>query len=441
MEIEIAVGIAILVVLVFLATVDAGFSRISDVGLRRLTAESEDGPKSGTTQFLREILDNRPRFRLVLSSAIQVLLISFTIVVILIILRPNLETSWLALSALLVCIAATVLFRQVVPRMLVKNDTERKLLFLLPIVRPIYGVTAAVIEPFTSSQRLKEQQKLERTIAPDATTDERADDTADDFQALMEVGEAEGIIEEEERELIESMVEFSETRAGEIMTPRTEIRAVPVETAIRRARDLMIEERYSRLPVYRDSIDNIEGVIYVRDLLNAWAEGREDEPITSILREAFFVPETKPAAELLKTMQQNHVQIAIVIDEYGGVAGIVTVEDILEEIVGEIEDEDTEEEEIIEIIEGEEGYWDVLGSTEIDKIERLFDLDLEEEDVTTVAGLITREAGYVPKEGEKLQFNGIQAEVLHADDKKVMLVRLRKEPPVNAETTARTAFE
>lgn len=440
MKIEIAVGIAILVVLVFLATVDAGFSRISDVGLRKLTAESEDSPKSGTTQFLREILDNRPRFRLVISSAIQVLLISFTIVVILIILRFNLETSWLALSALLVCIAATVLFRQVVPRMLIKTDTERKLLFLLPIVRPIYGLTAAVIEPFTSSQRLKEQQKLEKTVAPDAA-DERAGDTADDFQALMEVGEAEGIIEEEERELIESMVEFSETRAGEIMTPRTEIRALPIETTIRRARDLMIEERYSRLPVYRESIDNVEGVIYVRDLLNAWAEGREDEPIIGILREAFFVPETKPAAELLKAMQQNHIQIATVIDEYGGVAGIVTVEDILEEIVGEIEDEDTEEEEIIEIIEGEEGYWDVLGSTEIDKIERLFDLDLEEEDVTTVAGLITREAGYVPKAGEKLQFNGIQAEILHADDKKVMLVRLRKEPPVNAETTARTAFE
>ena len=106
-------------------------------------------------------------------------------------------------------------------------------------------------------------------------------------------------------------------------------------------------------------------------------------------------------------MQQNHVQIAVVIDEYGGVAGIVTVEDILEEIVGEIEDEDTEDEEIIEIIEGEDGYWDVLGSTEIDKIERLFDLDLEDEDFTTVAGLITREAGYVPKVGEMVDIRGI----------------------------------
>ena len=173
--------------------------------------------------------------------------------------------------------------------------------------------------------------------------------------------------------LIETLVEFSDTRAGEIMTPRTEICGIPVESTVKEARDLIIEEKYSRLPVYRETIDNIEGMIYVRDLLQSWSEGKEDQAVSEILRDAFFVPETKTAAELLKSMQLNHVQIAIVIDEYGGVAGLITVEDILEEIVGEIEDEDTEQEEIIEIIEGEGGgYWDVLGSTEIDKIERLF---------------------------------------------------------------------
>ena len=129
---------------------------------------------------------------------------------------------------------------------------------------------------------------------------------------------------------------------------------------------------------------------------------------------------------MLKSMQVNHVQIAIVIDEYGGVAGIVTVEDIIEEIVGEIEDEDTEDEEIIEIIEGEEGFWDVLGSTDIDKIERLFNIELEDDDYTTVAGMITSEAGYVPKTGETLMLRGLEARILRSDEKKVGLVRLRK---------------
>ncbi|HUR98692.1 MAG TPA: CBS domain-containing protein, partial [Pyrinomonadaceae bacterium] len=206
----------------------------------------------------------------------------------------------------------------------------------------------------------------------------------------------------------------------------TEICAVAIGSTVRQARDLMTEEKYSRLPVYRESIDNVEGVIYVRDLLQAWADGKEHESIDGMLRDAYFVPETKTASELLKSMQGNHVQIAIVIDEYGGVAGIVTVEDIIEEIVGEIEDEDSEEEEIIEIIEGEDGYWDVLGSTDIDKIERLFDIELEDDDYTTVAGMITSEAGYVPKMGDVLTLRGLEARILRADEKKVGLVRLRK---------------
>ena len=123
---------------------------------------------------------------------------------------------------------------------------------------------------------------------------------------------------------------------------------------MREARDLVIDSKYSRLPVYRGQIDNVEGLIYVRDLLACWAEGREDDSIEPLLRPAYFVPATKPVDELLKEMQKTHAQLAIVIDEYGGVAGLVTVEDILEEIVGEIEDEDTTEEEIVEIVEAEE---------------------------------------------------------------------------------------
>ena len=222
------------------------------------------------------------------------------------------------------------------------------------------------------------------------------------------------------------MYEFSETRAAEIMTPRTEICALPITATVKEARDLIIEEKYSRLPVYRDSIDNVEGVIYVRDLLNAWADGNENQTIETLLRPAFFAPETKSAAELLKSMQSNHVQIAIVVDEYGGVAGLVTVEDILEEIVGEIEDEDIEAEEIIEIIEGEDGYLDVLGSTEIGKIERKLEMEIEDEDFTTIAGLVTSETGYIPKTGEKLSFRGIDVEILRADEKRINLLRIRK---------------
>jgi CBS domain containing-hemolysin-like protein len=229
------------------------------------------------------------------------------------------------------------------------------------------------------------------------------------------------------------MVQFGETRAGEIMTPRPEICALPIDATVKQARDLIIQQKYSRLPVYREKIENIEGVIYVRDLLNAWAEGKENQTIETLLRPAHFVPETKSAADLLKTMQVNHVQLAIVVDEYGGVAGVVSLEDIVEEIVGEIEDEDTSQEEIIEIIEGEDkSYFDVLGSTEIGKIERIFEMEVEDDDFTTIAGLVTSEFGYVPKKGEKLTVRGLDIEVLQADEKKLHLLRLRKAAEENA---------
>ncbi|MGH9820325.1 MAG: CBS domain-containing protein, partial [Pyrinomonadaceae bacterium] len=335
MEIEIIVALIILLVLIFLATVDMAFSHLSDVSLRRLAADAEDEHQDGSASFLREIVDNRPRFRFLLSSAIQILLICFMVLLTLIILDFTNNRIELFLLALVLGLGLTVLVRQILPSLLVRNNTEKKLHFLLPVIRPFFSAASMLAAPFVPNISVKEKQKLEATVAPDSA--EVKDDDGDDFQALMEVGEAEGIIEESERELIETMVEFSETRVAEIMTPRTEICALPVDSTVVDARNLMLEEKYSRLPVFRESIDNIEGVIYVRDLLQLWADGKESEPISTILRDAFFVPETKTASELLKSMQQEHMQIAIVIDEYGGVAGLVTVEDILEEIVGEIE--------------------------------------------------------------------------------------------------------
>lgn len=423
MEIEIISASVILIVLVFLATIDMAFSQLSDVSLRRIAAESEDNVRPSA--FFREILENRPRFRFALSSAIQILLIAFTVLVTLIVFRFTANHTELLLYSMAIALGFSVIFRQIFPRLIIWNNAETKLMFLLPLVRPIYGIVSFVVNPFVTRMKEKEQQKLESTVTPDSP-DEKDDDSAEDFQALMEVGEAEGIIEEKDRELIETMIEFSETRAAEIMTPRTEICALPINSTVKQARDLIIEEKYSRLPVYRDSIDNIEGVIYVRDLLNAWSEDKENEKISNLLRDAFFIPETKSADVLLKDMQKNHVQIAIVVDEYGGVAGLVTVEDILEEIVGEIEDEDIEEEEIIEIIEGEDGYFDVLGSVEIGKIEKMFDMEIEDDDFTTIAGLVTSEVGYIPKVGEELSFRGLDVEILRADEKRIALLRLRK---------------
>lgn len=439
MIVELIIAIFLFLLLVFLATIDIAFSYLSDVTLRRLSGDSEDAQRTSGQNFLTVILADRGRFRFTISTTIQILLVSFTAIVA-IIISQLLAPAWVEMFAytLLLAVVATVLGRQIIPRLIVNSNTESKLMALLPIVRPLYSVVSIVTSPFSFTVVGKEDGRIDVTMIPDSVTDDdEGEANADDLQALIEVGEAEGIIEEKDREMIETMVGFADTRVGTIMTPRTEVVGVSVGTLIKDARDIIIEEKLSRLPVYRENIDSIEGILYVRDLLAALATGRKEEPVESIMREAFFVPETKTADELLKSMQREHVQIAIVIDEYGGVAGVVTIEDILEEIVGEIEDEDTEEEEIVEIIEGEDGYYDVLGSTEIDKIERLIGTDLEDEEYSTIAGLVTSEAGHVPKIGDVLTIKGIDIKILEADEKRVQKLRIR----AATENAALTPFD
>ncbi len=431
MEIEIAITCVLLVGLTFLATVDMAFGQLSDVGLRRLTSEAEEHPVARSTAFLKEIAENRPRFRFTLSAAIQILLVAFSVLV------TSITFHWfsnkrLILIALIIGLVLAGIFRQFIPRLITLRNPEGTLLWLLPLVRPFYRALTFAADPW---HRSFDRLRRERQLPENNPTDEE-EDSGDDIQALIDVGEEEGILEEEEGELIQNILEFGDTRVNEVMTPRTEISALPLTATVREARDIIIESKYSRLPVYREQIDNVEGIIYVRDLLQCWLEHEENNTIESLLRPVYFVPETKTVSTLLEEMQKAHVQLAMVIDEYGGVAGLVTVEDILEEIVGEIEDEDTESEEVIEIVEANDGYYEVLGSTEIGKIERLFDMEIEADDFTTIAGLVISESGYVPRAGEQLTFRNLNVEVLEADNRRIARLRLRRAPeesPAQAE--------
>ncbi len=419
MEIEIGITGLLLVVMTFLATIDMAFGQLSDVGLRRLIAERPGDHRA--TPILNEVLENRPRFRFTLTAVIQLLLVAVAVLVTSISYRLFSDSPFI-LIAFLAAVILTIITRQLIPRLLSLHNPEKILLTLLPLFRPFYGLLSFVAIPWHKSfdHLRRERPQVE------AGAEQNEENGGDDIQALIEVGEEEGILEEEEGQLIHSIIEFGDTHVNEVMTPRTDIVALPVTATVREARDMMIESKYSRLPVYRDQIDNIEGLIYVRDLLQRWPEGREEDAIEPLLRPAYFVPETKALAELLEEMQKTHVQLAVVIDEYGGVAGLVTVEDILEEIVGEIEDEDTEGEDIIEIVEAEDGSYDVLGSTEVGKIERLLDLEIEDDDFTTIAGLVINESGCVPRAGTLLSFRGLDVEVLEADERRVNRLRLRR---------------
>jgi CBS domain containing-hemolysin-like protein len=431
MAIEILIAFVLLVGLLFLSLVDVAFGELSDVGLRRLIGDAEEEPRGGVSVFLGEILENRSRFRHTLTVSILILVVAISFLIFhaaLVTLYQsssleNLSPSVAHATAFFVALGATALARQVIPRVVAARRPEATLRRLLPVLRPLYRPLSLVAFAWfgkSDRQRRVEQQQS------DGSAEDDEDDGGDDLQALIEMGEEEGIIEEEEGELIHTIIEFGDTRVNEVMTPRTDIVAVAAASTVREVRDLMVESKYSRLPVYREQIDNVEGLVYVRDILQCWVEGREEDAVASLVRPTYFVPATKPVAELLEEMQKAHVQLAMVIDEYGGVAGLVTVEDILEEIVGEIEDEDTEAEDVIEIVEAGGGYYEVLGSTEVGKIERLFDFEIEDDDFTTIAGLVINELGQVPRPGTRLTFRGLDVEVLEADERRIGRLRLKR---------------
>jgi putative hemolysin len=427
MEIEIGLALLLLIVLSLLATVDMAFAQLSDVGLRRLIGENGDKPEPRSRLFLKQALENRPRFSFALSAMIQILLVVVAVLITSISLNLFPDPR-LVLVGLVAGLILAGIFRQLVPLFISTRNPEGTLLFLLPFIRPFFPIMAFIADPF---QSLFDRSRRKDQIAEDGEEEEEDDDSGD-LQALIDVGEAEGILEEEEGELIHSIIEFGDTRVSEVMTPRPDIVAVAETATVREARDVMLESKYSRLPVYREEIDNVNGIIYVRDLLQCWAEGSEDESIKPLLRHVYEVPETKPVADLLEEMQKAHVQLAIVIDEYGGVCGLVTVEDMLEEIVGEIEDEDIAGEELEDIVESQDGSYEVQASTEIGKIERLFDMEIEADDFTTIAGLVINESGRVPAVGDVLTIRGLDVEVLEADERRIGRLRVKKAHAENA---------
>jgi magnesium and cobalt transporter len=431
MQIEFALTVLLLIILSVLATVDMAFGQLSDVRLRRLIGEAEERSRPRLVLFLKQVLENRPRFSFAISATIQILLVIVAVLVTSISLQ--LLQLRFVLAGLVAGLFLAGIFRQLIPLFISTRDPEGTLLFLLPLIRPYLPLMAFAADPF---HRLFDRTRR-KDQAPENGEEETDEDIGDDIQALIEVGEAEGILEEEEGQLIHNILEFGDTRVSEVMTPRPDIVALPVTATVREARDVIIESKYSRLPVYRDQIDNVEGLIYVRDLLQCWPERNEDRSITSLLRPVYFVPETKPVAELLEEMQKAHVQLSMVVDEYGGVSGLVTVEDILEEIVGEIEDEDIGGEDLREIVQSCEGCYEVQGSTEIGKIERLFDVEIEADDFTTIAGLVINESGKVPPPGAHLKFRGLEVTVLEADERRIGRLLVKRAEEIDSGETMR----
>jgi len=252
-------------------------------------------------------------------------------------------------------------------------------------------------------------------------SEEAPESPAEAVDALIEAGQEEGIIQATDRDLIQSVVEFSGKTVREAMKPRPDMVVVAIGTTVEQFIELLRTKPFSRVPVYRESVHNIVGVVYAQDVLQVPDTEARSRTVESLMRkDVHFVPESKLGSDLLREMRKNNIRMAIVVDEYGGVAGLVTIEDLVEEIVGEIRDEHEKP----QVVKENDHSYVVTGNMDIDHLDELFGLKPDAKEATTVAGLVTELAGRIPQKGEVIEGDGLRFEVLESTDRRVERVRI-----------------
>jgi len=386
-------------------------SGLSRVAVRRLAAEQQ------RFALLEEVRSGRSSRRIALHAARESCLLGASVALALAARAAGLPHPWLLGLAGGVFVGV-LLLEGLVARGLALRAPRAAIRATAFLATPVHVLFFPAAKPMAAL--------LGRWTSAGAREESENDEDEQEVDAFLEVGERDGILEAGESRMVRGIVDLSETRVREIMTPRTDIVALPADASIADARKALLRTWHSRLPIYRENLDNVVGVLDVRDVLKAADDGGEAMPVASFLRPAFFVPETQSTADLLAQMR-TRTRMALVVDEYGGLAGLVTLEDILEEIVGDIREEHEPEEAGVEA--EADGWWSVSGLVHVEEIEPLFDVTVAERRFDTVGGLVVAALGHVPAPGERLEAHGLEIEVLESDRRRVYRVRLRKASP------------
>jgi magnesium and cobalt exporter, CNNM family len=326
---------------------------------------------------------------------------------------------WQAVAAVVITMIAVSF---ALPQLLYRRTSGHWLLPLLPLICVLAWIARPCVALLAFFQSLIDLTDDAAAVADEPTS-------AENIEALISAGTEEGLIEEEDRKLIQSVVEFGDKVVREVMTPRPNIVAISAGATLEQLRQLVITEQYSRIPVYEQTIDQVIGFIHVRDMFELEEKEREQGTVRELVRTIRLVPETKPVSDLMRQMQQENSHMVIVVDEYGNTAGLATMEDLLEVIIGEIRDEHEPESDVTE--DGQGGFI-VSGSFDLKRISELVDTFHREEDIesTTVGGLVSEWLGRVPRVGESVERDGIRLEVLVSDGLRVGQVRISRSQAV-----------
>ena len=407
---------------VFFGTIQAAFSALMRLSLRLM---AERGGRDDRLGFYLE-----DPIRLFLPARLLLGLI-FSLATVFIALLTGRTASAPAIGMLLVFVAIFILVcEHVIPVFIVRRNPER----VLEILLPPFDAIARVVRPLTNAltRLITAEARRERADANGEAGEGDIADTTPASTATADGDGEQGLIEEEGRKLLQSIVDFGDTLVREVMTPRPDMVAIASDATLAEVKALFQEQEYSRIPVYEENLDHILGWLYVKDLIrlkdaNEAAILYRDLP--TLIRPPTFVPETKRVADLLKEFQQKQTQLAIVVDEYGGTAGLATIEDLLEEIVGEIRDEyDVETEPVVEEADGALVF---SGKVNFDEVRDRLGVDVEPEGFETVGGYVLTRVGRVPAPGERFDLDGMQVEIVEAERRRIHRVRFRK--PSDAE--------
>jgi CBS domain containing-hemolysin-like protein len=329
--------------------------------------------------------------------------------------------------------AEVIVAMQFLPALLIARASGNWVSPFVPVVRAfqiLIWPVQAVLELLISVLHLSDE-------AESATP---AEDQQQAIEAFVDAATEEGIIEQDEARLIESVVEFGDKRVRDVMTPRPDVIAIRASATLEELGELVVDTKFSRIPVFEKTLDDIVGIVVARDMLEISDREATHRTVRELMRPSFFVPETKFGSELLKDMQRKNQQMAIVIDEYGLMAGVVTIEDLVEEIVGEIGEEDRAP--APDVVREPSGALLIRGSVQLDKVSELFgvklDAGMQHSAATTIAGLLNSVAGHVPLTGEVVEADGLRFEVLESNQRKVLRVRARplELPATSATPTA-----
>src|SRR6266436_3197062 len=402
-----------LLVLVALLTLSSYVERVyAEIG-KFLSREFQDNIDSFEQQVEPKLRVSRSRASLSMSVLTSLLMAAIAMVVGFGVFRGGAWEVEEILEAILGLILIVIVFNRFVPFVFFSRTRGAWLVRWVPLLR----VLIYLVLPITLILGFLQSV----TALTREHSDEQPETQAEAVDALIEAGQEEGILDESDRDLIQSVVQFSEKTVRDAMKPRPEMVTVPADTTVERFIELLRVRPFSRVPVFEGNIDNIVGIVYAQDVLQIADAEAHNRTVGSLMRkDVYFVPETKLGSDLLREMQKKKVRMAIVIDEYGGVAGLVTIEDLVEEIVGEISDEH----EAAQVVRENEASYLVPGNMDVDRLEELLGVRPERRDATTVAGLVSEIAGRIPKKGEVVEEENLRLEVLQASDRRVERVRV-----------------